>query len=549
MGDGVTRSTSVLIVAALVGLLLAVSVARQYRWVTDLSGLQQDQADRALQLSTDTFIRQANREIEALWYVFHVRDGFEPAEEIGADFGHWAESASHPDLVAAAFWIADRARRGEPATPADRFALETIALPDGAFAPAPADASLLDLAASLAERPRSRRRSFSPRDGFLATLDDGRQAFVIPQPAMRTPAWAVAVLSPSALGDGLLATLVREHFGADDQREFEVQVSRGAADGPVIFASAAGGAPGRWSESDAASEGPYLTATVRHRDGSIAIAAATVRRGNLLFTFGTVAVLLAALVTLAIGTRRAQRLVQRQTEFVAGVSHELRTPISGISAMSQNLADGVIDDPAQAAVYGRSIQQESRRLNEMVEGVLQLSAIRSGGFPYRFSAIDVADVVAESVAALDADARSSVHVDVSDDCPLVRADGRALGIVVRNLVSNALKFGGSTPDVRVTLEPSTWRGRPAVRLTVRDSGCGIDAADRRHVFEPFYRGRAAHDAQTPGSGLGLSVVRQVVAAHGGRVDVSSTPGEGSTFTVTLPAPTAERAPARAGAPA
>jgi signal transduction histidine kinase len=529
----------VLLVAAVVALLLAVSVARQYRWVTELSDLQQQQTDRALALSTEGFVRQANRELEDLWYILHVRAGWDPEQELGEDLARWAESADYPGLIERAYWIEDPGtdRQAETIADASGLTVRPISLADGAFAGPVPVAGFEPLLERLSVMPmRFRRRAFSPRDGFLVAVDGGRQVFVAPQPAMRTRTWAVAVLAPE-VADAWFATLVAEHFGPVDDREFNVRVFRNgehdAAD--AIYVSDAAGAAESWDAPDAVSRAQYLTVAVQHREGSIAIAAGNVRATNLAFTFGTVLVLLAGLGALAVATRRAQRLVQRQTEFVAGVSHELRTPISGISVLSQNLADGVVEDAGQAAIYGRSIHRESRRLRDMVEGVLQLSAIRSGGFQYEFAPLDIADVIDDSLDALDPADRAAVTVTIADDPPAIRGDRRALVSAVRNLVSNALKFGGTPPDVLVTVRSAVRRGRPEAEVEVADSGCGIEVSDQKHLFEPFFRGRAAHAAQAPGSGLGLSVVKSVVAAHGGRVTLTSAPGRGSRFTLHLPA--------------
>jgi signal transduction histidine kinase len=526
-----------LLVAAVVALLLAVSVARQYRWVTELSELQQQQTDRALALSTEGFVRQANRELEDLWYVLHVRTGRNAEQELGEDLASWAESAEYPGLIERAYWIEDPRADQQAGADVARLTIRPIALAGGAFGDPASIAGFEALLERLSAMPaHSRRRGVSPRDGFLAAADGGRQVFVAPQPAMRTQTWTAAVLAPD-VADAWFSTLVTEHFGPADDREFNVRVYRSgehdASD--AIYVSDVAGAGESWDAPDAVSRAQYLTVAVQHREGSIAIAAGNVRAANLAFTFGTVLVLLAGLGALALATRRAQRLVERQTEFVAGVSHELRTPISGISVLSQNLADGVVQDAGQAAVYGRSIHRESRRLHDMVEGVLQLSAIRSGGFQYAFAPLDLGDAIEDGLDGLDPADRAAVTVTIADDSPAIRGDRRALASAIRNLVSNALKFGGTPPDVHVTVRSGARRGRPEAQVEVADSGAGIEVADRKHLFEPFYRGRAAHASQAPGSGLGLSVVKSVVAAHGGRVSLVSTPGRGSRFTLHLPA--------------
>jgi signal transduction histidine kinase len=223
------------------------------------------------------------------------------------------------------------------------------------------------------------------------------------------------------------------------------------------------------------------------------------------------------------------------------VSHELRTPVSVIGAAAGNLADGVVGDPQRVRKYGETIQGEARRLAETVERVLQLAGIAAGRAAASPTLIEPAALVQEALSEcrpeIDA-AGVTVETSIADDLPAISGDRAALRSALRNLISNGVKYGGAARWIRVSAkgpEPGYRTSPPAVIFSVEDRGLGIDAEDRKHVFEPFYRGREAVAQQIQGSGLGLNLVLRIAEAHGGFVQVASEPGKGSTFTLMLPA--------------
>jgi signal transduction histidine kinase len=277
---------------------------------------------------------------------------------------------------------------------------------------------------------------------------------------------------------------------------------------------------------------------VKHRAGSVDAAIGRLRARNLFISSGILLLLAFAVGLVLVSAERARRLASQQMEFVASVSHELRTPLAVIRSAGENLADGVVDDRSQIRRYGALIAGEGRRLTDMVEQVLEFAGVQSGRRRFEPRPTEVTAVLDGALATcapLVEEGGFELEDAIEAELPMVMADSAALQRAVQNLLTNAMKYSGMSRWVglRVVTAAGT-RGR-VVRISVEDRGLGIDPADRAHVFEPFYRGQQAAALQIHGSGLGLSLVRKIVDAHGGRVDVVSTPGSGSTFTIELPA--------------
>jgi two-component system phosphate regulon sensor histidine kinase PhoR len=235
-------------------------------------------------------------------------------------------------------------------------------------------------------------------------------------------------------------------------------------------------------------------------------------------------------------------------EFVAGVSHELRTPLAVIRAAAENLADDVVHDAERTRQYGELINREGRRLSNMVERVLLFAKMRSGNVHFQRRPVDLLAAIEDAVAANNAWAEEGeikVVKELPEALPRVYGDPTALASVLQNLLSNALKYSRRGGQVMVQARAVKSGDDDAVQIAIHDQGAGIPGHEIPHLFEPFYRGKRARAAQIQGSGLGLSLVKQVVEGHGGSVEVVSTPGAGSTFLVQLPVgePDDESAPA------
>jgi signal transduction histidine kinase len=276
---------------------------------------------------------------------------------------------------------------------------------------------------------------------------------------------------------------------------------------------------------------------VQHQSGSLEAAVAMVRLRNLAISFGVLLLLTVSVGLLANTSRRAHRLARQQMEFVAGVSHELRTPVAVIRSASENLAHGVVSGD-RVKSYGRLLETEAKRLGEMVERVLQYAGIASGlGFGARvtLSPSEIIEGAIDSSVPLIDTAGVQVHREIAPDLPAVVGDAAALRSAVQNLIANAVKYGGRDRWVGIRAEHLQDKRRSEVRITVSDHGSGIPAAELPHIFDPFYRGADAVERQVHGNGLGLSLVKRIVAAHDGRVTVTTRAGAGSSFTIALPA--------------
>ena len=286
----------------------------------------------------------------------------------------------------------------------------------------------------------------------------------------------------------------------------------------------------------------YWEVGVTHRTGSLEQVVAHTRHRNLMISFGTLLLLGASAAMVALSSQRARRLAARHVEFVAGVSHELRTPVAVVCAAGENLADGLVRDPAEVRVYGATIRDEGRRLAEMIEQVLEFAGIDARerqGVREPVPVTGLVDEALKACAGTIADSRIDVERTIAPDLPPVIGDRAALRRALQNLIQNSARHAAAGRWIGISAEPGRAGRAHVVRITVRDRGPGIPSGEERRIFQAFYRGRQALAAGVSGSGLGLSLVQRIMDAHGGTVEVESTPGAGSAFSLVLPAATAE----------
>lgn len=230
---------------------------------------------------------------------------------------------------------------------------------------------------------------------------------------------------------------------------------------------------------------------------------------------------------------RIRQLENTRREFVANVSHELRTPLSLITGCVETLLDGAKDNPAVAEKFLRTIERHSHRLSNLIEDLLTISRLESGGIKLQLEDIALREFTGKLLEEMQVRAAER-NTTLLNEVPAglrARADLDRLQQVFVNLVENAIKYGRAAGRMTVT-----GRARPdgQVELCVSDDGPGIPEEAKERVFERFYRADRARSRETGGTGLGLSIVKHIVQSHGGEVWVESEPGHGAKFFFTLP---------------
>jgi signal transduction histidine kinase len=241
------------------------------------------------------------------------------------------------------------------------------------------------------------------------------------------------------------------------------------------------------------------------------------------------------LARLALGfnrmTDRLEQTEARRLELIGNVAHELRTPLASIKGYMEGLIDGVL--PAEVATF-QQVSREADRLQRLVYNLEELSRVEAGTFelhPKPTAVAHLVEFVVDRLGRQFEEKGVTLEADVPPDLPLIRADEDRVGQVLLNLVGNALQYTPSGGHVSLV----TRREGENVRLSVQDTGIGISPEHLPHVFERFYRVDKSRSRAGGGSGIGLTIARHLVEAHGGQIEAASDgSGLGSTFSFTLP---------------
>jgi len=246
----------------------------------------------------------------------------------------------------------------------------------------------------------------------------------------------------------------------------------------------------------------------------------------LILTFG--AVLLSRAIS------QEMEILKIKSHFVSSVSHEFKTPLTSIKALVERLQDGKVKDDARMNQYFSVIAQDTDKLTKLVTNLLDFSRIEEGKKEYEFVKTDVGPLVVELVEDFQRHETQNdldIHIQVQEDLPPLDVDREAFCQALQNLLGNAVKFSPGKKDVSVRVGAEGQ----GVIIEVEDQGIGIPSDEIDKIFERFYQGRSSLLGKVKGTGLGLTLVKHIVDSHGGQVTVRSSVGQGSTFSLVLPA--------------
>ncbi len=567
-------------------LLLPALAGLQYRWIGQLSSAENARMQSMLVMG----LMQIEERLTLLFdaHASEVGTLMEMGEtHLAKRFQTWKATTPYPNIFAGLYRVQPTAS-GHPR-------LETLSTQATSWKTIdwPTDwvgwpACLTALLQPDLHKPLPSCNTASPPGLVIPNLPDVHGTDIIPV------TMHLLLLNPTALRTQLIPVLIDEHLAAGGTLDYEVKVIQTEAPGHILYTSTSdwtgfgtpdaavpigssrelafsykntsnrsiertvtvdehvdiripnGKALRPWNEPQQSDDldhetlliqvpTPQWTLQAWHKAGSLEAAVRRNRRGNLAVSFGTLLILGLAIGLVIASARQARRLAAQQMAFVAGVSHELRTPLAVIRSAAENLAHGVIRQPDRAQQYGRLIQDEEKRLSDMIEQVLALAGAESGQSTAAFQPVDLSALVHQTLKGCQqALSARDMHVvqHLPDGLPPAYGEAHMLEMALRNLILNAVKY--SDPGKQVYIEAAYDPATAHLMLNVRDEGMGIPAHEVPHVFEPFFRGETSRAQQIRGNGIGLSLVQRILEAHNGQVTVTSALNQGSTFTLHLP---------------
>ena len=594
--------------------LLGVLAVLQYVWLGQISDAEKDRLTRRVQMDTQRFGEDFNREIQGAYFNFQSDESLWQKKDwaqFNERYDFWREKTAYPNLIKDFYFlenISDKAvlhydpakREFVSANWTEEFGIIKTSAADKKFTPIDEERFALIMpiyeAQKSFDRIMIRRESKVPVEGNIPPVPTN-----IDLPEKK--GFLVIKLDEDVIKNQILPDLVKKHFpdgdfnaaitGKDGQKIFQTNDVTSAdasvklfdlspdnlfffankdilprtpnveATGIVVNQQIHSGSITTLKTKTFGGESPekktgtfqfelkedkqprtvIQTATlaqagnwtlnVQHTAGSLDSFIAKARNRNLAVSFGILGLLAVSIVLIFVSAHRAKIFAQRQIDFVSSVSHEFRTPLAVIYSAGENLADGVAREETQVSRYGNLIKGEGKKLSGMVEQILDFAGANSGKKKYDLREQNIGEIVENALGecqALIDEKGFAVEKDIAENLPLVKADANALSQAIQNLIFNSLKYSMSEKWLKI----SANNGGGKVKIAVEDRGIGIAPKDLKHIFEPFFRAKAVVDEQIHGNGLGLSLVKETVKAHGGKISAESELGKGSKFVIVLP---------------
>ncbi|MHB8910224.1 MAG: sensor histidine kinase [Syntrophales bacterium] len=231
---------------------------------------------------------------------------------------------------------------------------------------------------------------------------------------------------------------------------------------------------------------------------------------------------------------RLKKLERVRTDFVANVTHEIRTPLTAIIGFVETLLQGAVDDPQTARKFLETVRENAQRLNRLVDDLLTLSGFELGEMALHPEGLSLADVLEQVLTVVTAQvSRKNIRIvrEIPAESPRIMADRDRLAQILLNIVDNAVKF---TPDGGTVTVTASSEEEGYLTVRVADTGVGIPKGEIPRLGERFYRADRTRSRELGGTGLGLSIVKHLMNAHGGRMAIDSTPGRGTTVSLSFP---------------
>jgi two-component system, OmpR family, phosphate regulon sensor histidine kinase PhoR len=250
---------------------------------------------------------------------------------------------------------------------------------------------------------------------------------------------------------------------------------------------------------------------------------------NLILLLGLDVVLIVALALAFRSIRREVQLAQNKSDFVSNVSHEIRTPLALISMFAETLEMGRVKSEEKKQEYYSIISKETNRLTGIVNKILSFSQTEAGKKRLQLETLILTNEVSEILSTYDFHLKSKgfEYTFKENSSILIKADKQALAEILINLIDNAIKYSIEKKLIEITIGDDSNYGW----ISIKDHGLGISPQDQKHIFDKFYRVSSGNLAKSQGTGLGLSLVKQLMEQQNGKISVTSQLGQGSTFTL------------------